>query len=249
MPSVTKSYMARKEEVRPDWYVIDADGQIVGRLATRIATILMGKHKPEYTPHVDCGDYVVVVNVERLRFGGKSLQHPEHPYLTTKLQQKVYDKYTGYPGGYKITRGLQLWQKNPGKILEEAVRRMLFSPGGLWSIAPGHVRARRSPRAAGITSRQLSATAAAPRRYALPLTLAVSRTRMSASKTSSATTTRSAGSSSAAVHDISVVLPAPGWPANTIESRACTQARFASLRPGPVGHADGAGDGVPAGCR
>lgn len=125
MPAVTKSYMAKKEEVRPDWYVVDADEQIVGRLAVRIATILMGKHKPEYTPHVDCGDYVVVVNVERLRFGGKSLQHPEHPYFTTKLQRKIYDKYTGYPGGYKITRGLQMWQKNPGKILEEAVRRML----------------------------------------------------------------------------------------------------------------------------
>ena len=119
------TYFPRAEEVRNDWYVLDAADLVLGRVATRAAMVLMGKHKPQYTPHVDCGDYVVVVNVERLRFTGKSLQHPEHPYLTTKLQQKIYDKYTGYPGGYKVTRGLQLWQKNPGRILEEAVRRML----------------------------------------------------------------------------------------------------------------------------
>ncbi|MCL4114565.1 UNVERIFIED_CONTAM: hypothetical protein GTU68_061268 [Idotea baltica] len=86
---------------------------IVGRLATQIATVLMGKHKATYTPHVDCGDYVIVQNVERLRFSA------------TKMMKKEYDRYTGYPGGRKILSGLEVWQRAPDRILSEAVRRML----------------------------------------------------------------------------------------------------------------------------
>jgi len=122
---VTKTFMAKKEEVRPRWFVADGDGQIVGRLAARLATILMGKHKAIYTPHVDCGDYVVVVNVERVRFSGKDLAHPRHPYFTTKMLNKTYDLYSGYPGGRTVETAAALWERHPDRILKEAVRRML----------------------------------------------------------------------------------------------------------------------------
>lgn len=125
MSAVQKTFMARKESVRSDWYVVDADRQIVGRLATRIATVLMGKHKPEYTPHVDCGDYVVVVNAERVRFTGTPVAHPQHPYFTEKMLEKTYERYSGYPGGRNVQSAGQLWEKKPTMILYEAVRRML----------------------------------------------------------------------------------------------------------------------------
>lgn len=125
MPVLPKTYMARTETVRPEWLILDADNMIVGRLATQIATVLMGKHKATYTPHVDCGDYVIVQNVERLRFSGAPLSHPDHPYLTTKMMKKEYDRYTGWPGGRKILSGLEVWQRAPDRILSEAVRRML----------------------------------------------------------------------------------------------------------------------------
>ena len=80
MPVIPRSHMTRKEDVRPDWYVLDADAQIVGRLATGIATVLMGKHKPSYTPHVNDGDYVIVLNADRVRFSGAAMEHPTHPY-------------------------------------------------------------------------------------------------------------------------------------------------------------------------
>lgn len=123
--ATTKTYMARKEDVAPKWYVVDADGRIVGRLAAKIATVLMGKHKPTYTPHVECGDFVIVVNAERVRFSGGGLAHPEHPYFTTKMLKKTYEKYTGYPGGRRITTAARLWERHPERILREAVRRML----------------------------------------------------------------------------------------------------------------------------
>ena len=123
--TMTKSYMAKKEEVVPQWFVLDADAQIVGRLATRIATVLMGKHKPIYTPHVDCGDYIVVINAERARFSGKELAHPRHPYFTQKMLTKTYERYSGYPGGRKVTTASELWERHPERILQEAVRRML----------------------------------------------------------------------------------------------------------------------------
>ncbi len=122
---MTKTYMAKPAEVRSNWYIVDADGQIVGRLATRLATVLMGKHKPTYTPHVDCGDYVIVLNAAKVRFSGKALAHPTHPYFTEKMLTKTYDRYSGYPSGRRVTTAAQLLEKHPERILREAVRRML----------------------------------------------------------------------------------------------------------------------------
>ena len=121
----SKSFMAKAEDVRPNWYVIDVDGQIVGLVATQIATVLMGKHKPIYTPHVDCGDCVIVVNADRIRFSGKPLAHATHPYFSTKMLKKTYERYTGYPSGRRITTAARLLEKKPETILREAVRRML----------------------------------------------------------------------------------------------------------------------------
>lgn len=120
-----KTFMAKKETVEPNWFILDADGFIVGRLATKIAMVLMGKHKPTYTPHVDCGDCLVVLNAGRVRFSGHDLAHPDHPYFTTKMQKKTYDRYSGYPGGRTVTSAEDVWARHPEKILEEAVRRML----------------------------------------------------------------------------------------------------------------------------
>jgi large subunit ribosomal protein L13 len=117
--------MAKAQEQRPQWYVIDASGEIVGRLATRIATVLMGKHKPVYTPHVDCGDFVVVVNADKVRFSGRSVSHPEHDDFTSKMLTKEYDWYTGYTGGRKIRTAAQLMDTRPEEILKLAVRRMV----------------------------------------------------------------------------------------------------------------------------
>lgn len=117
--------MANKETVQPRWFVVDADGEIVGRLATRLAMILMGKHKPTYTPHVDCGDFVVVTNVEKVRFSGAPLTHKSHPYFTQKMLTKEYDRFTGYTGGRKVTTAAELLERKPEEILRLAVRRML----------------------------------------------------------------------------------------------------------------------------
>ena len=125
MPLTSRTYVTRKEGVQPRWYVVDGDAHIVGRLATRLATVLMGKHKPSYTPHVDDGDYVIVVNADRVRFSGAEMAHDEHPYLTTKMLNKTYEHYTGYPSGRHIRNALEVWQKKPERILYEAVRRML----------------------------------------------------------------------------------------------------------------------------
>ena len=122
---MTKTYMAKPRAIQPRWFVADAEGQIVGRLASKLAIVLMGKHKPSYTPHVDCGDYVIVLNAEKVRFSGKSVAHPTHPYFTEKMLTKTYDRYTGYPGGRRITTAAQLLEKQPEQILREAVRRML----------------------------------------------------------------------------------------------------------------------------
>lgn len=108
-----------------DWYTVDARGRIVGRLATQLARVLMGKHKAIYTPHVHCGDFVIVLNCDQIRFSGKLMANADNPYFTKKLAQKEYDHYTGYPGGHRTETGAQLMEKNPTKILREAVRRML----------------------------------------------------------------------------------------------------------------------------
>jgi large subunit ribosomal protein L13 len=121
-----KTWMAKKEKSYDrDWYTIDADNQIVGRLATQIAMVLMGKHKPEYTPHVDTGDCVVVTSVERVRFTGRVMQHAKVPYMSSKLAAKHYDRYSGYPSGLKVRSGVQVMERRPERILSEAVRRML----------------------------------------------------------------------------------------------------------------------------
>jgi large subunit ribosomal protein L13 len=96
-----------------DWYLVDATDQTLGRLAVRIARVLMGKHKPTYTPHVDVGDYVIVINAGRVRVTGK------------KLQQKIYYHYSGYPGGLSEKKLEHLLAQRPTRPIEEAVRTML----------------------------------------------------------------------------------------------------------------------------
>ena len=108
-----KSYIAKANEVERKWYIIDAEDKILGRLATEIATILRGKNKPIYTPHVDTGDYVIVINAEKIKMTGK------------KLQQKNYTYHTGYPGGLRQVPYHKLIEKNPEKIIELAVKGML----------------------------------------------------------------------------------------------------------------------------
>jgi len=108
-----KTYMAKKEEIVPRWYMVDAEGKILGRLATKVATILMGKHRPTYTPHVDTGDFVVVINADKVRVTGK------------KLDQKVYQRYSGYPGGLKQTALRKVMAQKPTDVFSKAVKRML----------------------------------------------------------------------------------------------------------------------------
>ncbi len=108
-----KSYMAKKHEVEQKWLLVDAEGLVLGRLAARVAPILMGKNKPTYTPHVDTGDFVVIVNADKIKVSGK------------KAEQKEYDSYTRYPGGRKIKSFAEMLANRPEKIIELAVRRML----------------------------------------------------------------------------------------------------------------------------
>jgi len=103
----------REQDVQHDWYVVDAQGQTLGRLATQIATILKGKNKPSYTPHVDCGDYVVVVNAEKVHVTGQ------------KMTQKKYYRHSGYPGGLKEVTLRDQLDKFPNRVVESAVRGML----------------------------------------------------------------------------------------------------------------------------
>jgi large subunit ribosomal protein L13 len=105
--------MAKKEKLTQRWLVIDAADQVVGRLAVQIATILRGKHRPEYTPHIDTGDFVIVVNAAKVRFTGK------------KWDTQTYAAYSHYPGGLKLVTAKQLLAKRPERILIEAVRRMV----------------------------------------------------------------------------------------------------------------------------
>ena len=108
-----KSYVAKTGEVDQKWVLVDADGQILGRLAVKIAMILMGKTKPIYTPHVDTGDFVVVVNASKIEVSGK------------KAQTKAYQHYTGHPSGQKSVSYAELLEKRPERVIELAVRRML----------------------------------------------------------------------------------------------------------------------------
>src|SRR5437867_657338 len=108
-----KTYTAKPGEISRDWYVVDADGQILGRLATRIADTLRGKCKPEYTPHVDTGDFVVVVNAEKIHVTGN------------KLDQKLYRRHSGYPGGLRSRTLRDQLERRPTEAIRRAVKGML----------------------------------------------------------------------------------------------------------------------------
>jgi len=108
-----KTKSAKKEEVEHKWYVVDAQSEVVGRLCSRIAHVLRGKHKASYTPHVDTGDYVIVLNAEKVRFSGN------------KMDQKEYITFSGYPGGQKRTIAKELLAKKPRAIIENGVKGML----------------------------------------------------------------------------------------------------------------------------
>lgn len=108
-----RTTVAKRGLIEQEWHHVDATDLILGRLATRIATVLMGKHKPSYTPHVDTGDFVVVTNVGKLKITGN------------KLDQKFYARYSYYPGGYKETPMRKVFEERPERVLETAVRRMM----------------------------------------------------------------------------------------------------------------------------
>src|SRR5262245_891575 len=108
-----KTFVMKPADVKPEWLLVDAEDLVVGRLAAKVAPILIGKHRPQYTPHVACGDFVVVVNAEKVRFTG------------AKWQNKTYNKYTGYPSGRKVLTAEEMRAKSPETIIKLAVRRML----------------------------------------------------------------------------------------------------------------------------
>ena len=108
-----KTFSAKAEDVVHGWYVVDAQNKVLGRLASQIAVRLRGKHKPEYTPHVDTGDFIVVTNVDKLRVTG------------TKAEDKLYHRHSGYPGGISTTNFSKMQTRFPGRVLEKAVKGML----------------------------------------------------------------------------------------------------------------------------
>ena len=109
-----KTYSAKPTDVERAWHIFDAEGVVLGRMAAQVAMILRGKHKPMYTPHVDCGDHVVIINAEKVHLTGN------------KLAQKTYYRHTGYPGGIKsVTAGKVLEGKYPERVIEKAVQRMM----------------------------------------------------------------------------------------------------------------------------
>jgi large subunit ribosomal protein L13 len=105
-----KTRSVKKEDLNRRWFVVDADGEVLGRLSTRIATVLRGKHHPEYTPHVDTGDYVIVVNAAKVRFTGN------------KENVKIYQNYSGYPGGLKELTASEIRARKPERLIEIAVK-------------------------------------------------------------------------------------------------------------------------------
>ncbi len=108
-----KTVSANKKTVNKEWIVVDAEGEILGRLSSQIAKVIRGKHKPTYTPHVDCGDNVIVINADKVKLTGN------------KLGDKQYVRYTGYPGGQRFTSPKELLAKHPERLVEKAVRGML----------------------------------------------------------------------------------------------------------------------------
>lgn len=113
MKTANKCFQAKTGEIERNWYVVDASGEVLGRLAARIARVLMGKHKPTYTPHVDTGDFVIVLNAGQVKVTGK------------KKETVVYHSFSGYPGGLKNTLMKDMLERHPERVLREAVRRML----------------------------------------------------------------------------------------------------------------------------
>ncbi len=110
---MSKTYMANKQTVEKKWFVIDAENLVLGRLSTEVAILLRGKHKPIFTPHVDCGDYVIIVNAEKVALTGN------------KLADKMYYRHSGYPGGLKSRSAERMLELQPQKVLEEPIRGML----------------------------------------------------------------------------------------------------------------------------
>ena len=108
-----KTFSAKESDVQRAWHVVDLDGATVGRAATKIAEVLRGKHKPIYTPHVDCGDFVVCINAEKVVFSGN------------KMRDKVYNRHSGYPGGLASIRAEELIDRAPDKVITYAVQGML----------------------------------------------------------------------------------------------------------------------------
>ncbi len=108
-----KTISANKENADKKWFVVDAEGQTVGRLASKVAKVIRGKHKPNYTPHADCGDNVIIINAEKVSFSG------------TKLVDKEYIRYTGYPGGQRTVSAEMMLKNNPERLIEKAVKGML----------------------------------------------------------------------------------------------------------------------------
>jgi large subunit ribosomal protein L13 len=108
-----KTFVPKLKEITRDWHVVDAEGQVLGRLASRIASILMGKEKPTYTRFLDCGDFVIVVNAEKVRLTGK------------KLSNKLYYRHSGYPGGLKQMNAAEVLRKHPERLIRSAVKGML----------------------------------------------------------------------------------------------------------------------------
>lgn len=108
-----KTISANKETANKEWLLVDAEGQALGRLASKLAKLLRGKHKPNFTPHADCGDYVVIVNADKINLTGN------------KWQDKVYERYTGFPGGKRTLTAKQLYVKDSALMIEKAVRGML----------------------------------------------------------------------------------------------------------------------------
>ena len=110
---MSKTFMANAQNVERKWYLVDATNMVLGRLSTEVAAILRGKHKPTFTPHVDCGDYVIIVNAEKIALTGN------------KLQDKIYYRHSNYPGGLKQRNAKTLLETQPEKVLEKAIRGML----------------------------------------------------------------------------------------------------------------------------
>ena len=110
---MTKTYLKKPADVKRKWFLVDADGKTLGRLAAKVATLLRGKHKPTFTPHVDTGDHVVIVNAEKIRLTGN------------KMEDKTYSYHTGYPGGLKTLTAEHIHKKDPTKLLTRAIEGML----------------------------------------------------------------------------------------------------------------------------